>query len=186
MAQAGNSERGFEPAEPIAVVGMAMRFPGGSIDSKSFWDMLQHGRSAHGPIPKSRFNIDGYYHPDGARTGSVSPNDPPRCSSLLIRLQINIKGSYFLEEDPGYFDAPFFSMTSSEAIGTDGQQRLMLEVAYETLENGRCVHPQRSISSLPYYQPESRCTVLLGAEPASMLAALPRILRVRVGEIHVS
>jgi hypothetical protein len=87
---------GFDPAEPIAVVGMAMRFPGGATDSKRFWDskfdsrgrhasslhfeheltnnhdiVLQSGRSAHGPIPKSRFNVDGYYHPDGARIGSV-------------------------------------------------------------------------------------------------------------------
>ncbi|ORX96602.1 hypothetical protein BCR34DRAFT_497625 [Clohesyomyces aquaticus] len=113
-----SSAAGYDPSEPIAVVGMAMRFPGGSTDSKRFWDMLQHGRSAHGPVPKSRFNIDGYYHPDGARTGSI-----------------NIKGSYFLEEDPLCFDAPFFSMTANEANGTDGQQRLMLEVAYETLEN---------------------------------------------------
>lgn len=61
----------FDPAEPIAVVGMAMRFPGGATDSKRFWEMLQSGRSAHAPIPKERFNIDGYYHPDGARIGSV-------------------------------------------------------------------------------------------------------------------
>lgn len=57
-------------------------------------------------------------------------------TALLTVVQVNIKGSYFLEEDPFYFDAPFFAMTQSEANGTDGQQRLMLEVAYETLENG--------------------------------------------------
>lgn len=70
-ATSGETGHAFDPAEPIAVVGMAMRFPGGSTDSKRFWDMLQKGRSAHGPVPKSRFNMDGYYHPDGARTGSV-------------------------------------------------------------------------------------------------------------------
>jgi acyl transferase domain-containing protein len=51
--------------------------------------------------------------------------------------QINAKGGYFLSEDPVLFDAPFFSMTSLEATGTDPQQRLMLEVAYEALENGK-------------------------------------------------
>ena len=51
-------------------------------------------------------------------------------------LQINVKGGYFLSEDPVLFDAPFFSMTALEATGTDPQQRLMLEVAYEALENG--------------------------------------------------
>lgn len=50
-------------------------------------------------------------------------------------MQINVKGSYFNEENPFYFDAPFFAMTANEANGTDAQQRLMLEVAYETLEN---------------------------------------------------
>jgi hypothetical protein len=42
--------------------------------------VLQSGRSAHGPIPKSRFNVDGYYHPDGARIGAV-------CSHLPCQLQ---------------------------------------------------------------------------------------------------
>jgi hypothetical protein len=105
MPHAVSPERdhGFDPAEPIAVVGMAMRFPGGATDSKRFWDsecdtrrdtscrvfssviytltvfpcvVLQSGRSAHGPIPKSRFNVDGYYHPDGARIGAVRPHPP--------------------------------------------------------------------------------------------------------------
>lgn len=53
--------------------------------------------------------------------------------------QINIKGSHFLDEDPLNFDAPFFSMTASEANGTDPQQRLMLEVAYEAMENGKSI-----------------------------------------------
>ena len=62
---------GRNPSEPIAVVGMAMRFPGGSHSSAQFWDMLCKGRSASRPIPKDRFDNAGYYHPDGARAGSV-------------------------------------------------------------------------------------------------------------------
>ncbi len=58
--------------EPIAIVGMAMRFPGGSHSSEQFWDMLCKGRSAHAEIPKDRFNAEGYYHPDSARAGAVS------------------------------------------------------------------------------------------------------------------
>ncbi|CZR50579.1 uncharacterized protein PAC_00453 [Phialocephala subalpina] len=83
-----------------------------------FWEMLSKGRSAHKKIPTERFDIEGYYHPDAARAGAI-----------------NIKGGYFLSEDPVLFDAPFFSMTALEATGTDPQQRLMLEVAYEALEN---------------------------------------------------
>lgn len=65
------AQTGRSPPEPIAVVGMAMRFPGGSHSSAQFWDMLCKGRSASRPIPKDRWNHDGYYHPDGARAGSV-------------------------------------------------------------------------------------------------------------------
>ena len=61
-----------EAMEPIAIVGMAMRFPGASHSSEQFWQMLSEGRSAHKKIPKERFDIEGYYHPDAARAGSVS------------------------------------------------------------------------------------------------------------------
>lgn len=61
-----------EAMEPIAIVGMAMRFPGASHSSEQFWQMLSEGRSAHKKIPKERFDVEGYYHPDAARAGSVS------------------------------------------------------------------------------------------------------------------
>lgn len=67
----GITGKGYDAAEPIAVVGMAMRFPGGSHSSEQLWDMLVNGRSAHSKVPKERFNADGYYHPNGARAGSV-------------------------------------------------------------------------------------------------------------------
>jgi acyl transferase domain-containing protein len=57
--------------EPIAIVGMAMRFPGASHSAEQFWEMLSNGRSAHKKIPKERFDADGYYHPDAARAGAV-------------------------------------------------------------------------------------------------------------------
>ena len=62
---------GNETMEPIAIVGMAMRFPGGSHSAEEFWDMLSKGRSAHQDIPKSRYDAEGYYHPDAARVGAV-------------------------------------------------------------------------------------------------------------------
>ena len=61
----------YAAAEPIAVVGMAMRFPGDSNSGEKFWEMLSKGRSAHGEVPPERFNAKGYYHPDSARVGSV-------------------------------------------------------------------------------------------------------------------
>ncbi|SMR55841.1 unnamed protein product [Zymoseptoria tritici ST99CH_3D1] len=108
--------------EPIAIVGMGMRFPGESHSSEEFWDLLQSGRDGWRTIPKDRFSTEGYYHPDQARAGSIF-----------------VKGSHFLsgeyEKGAKIIDAPFFGMTSAEVEGSDPQQLHMLEVSYEALEN---------------------------------------------------
>ena len=52
-------------------------------------------------------------------------------------MKMSLKGGHFLEEDVGRFDAPFFSITPSEAKVMDPQQRMMLEVTYEAIENGQ-------------------------------------------------
>ena len=52
-------------------------------------------------------------------------------------MKMSSKGGHFLEEDVGRFDAPFFSITPSEAKVMDPQQRMMLEVTYEAIENGQ-------------------------------------------------
>ena len=54
---------------------------------------------------------------------------------MLVKM--SFKGGHFLEEDVGRFDAPFFSITPSEAKVMDPQQRMMLEVTYEAIENGQ-------------------------------------------------
>ena len=54
---------------------------------------------------------------------------------MLVKM--SFKGGHFLEEDVGRFDAPFFSITPSEAKVMDPQQRMMLEVTYEAVENGK-------------------------------------------------
>lgn len=51
--------------------------------------------------------------------------------------QVITKEGYFLDEDVGLFDAPFFGITASEADGMDPQHRLLLEITYEAFENGR-------------------------------------------------
>jgi len=73
----------YPAIEPIAVVGMAMRFPGELHSSDKFWDMISKGRSAHSEIPKDRFNIDGYYHPDSDRAGAVCASSPVYISRVL-------------------------------------------------------------------------------------------------------
>ncbi len=107
-------------AMPIAVVGIGGRFPGDASDPEKLWNLMANGQSALTEIPKDRFNIDAFYHPDAERQGSM-----------------NLRKAHFMTQDPAVFDAPFFSIAPNEAKSMDPQQRLALEVAYEALENGK-------------------------------------------------
>ena len=60
---------------PIAIVGMSCRFPGGATNVEKFRELVSEGRSAWSEVPESRFNVDGFYHPDSDRTSSVSFQD---------------------------------------------------------------------------------------------------------------
>ncbi|PHH80713.1 hypothetical protein CDD80_61 [Ophiocordyceps camponoti-rufipedis] len=103
---------------PIAIVGMAGRFPGEATNPDRLWDMLCRSESALSEVPADRFNIDAFYHPCPEHQGST-----------------NARGGNFLQQDVARFDAPFFSITPKEAQALDPQQRLALEVVYEGLEN---------------------------------------------------
>ncbi|RAL02511.1 type I polyketide synthase [Aspergillus ibericus CBS 121593] len=110
---------GHAPLEPIAIVGMACRLPGSITSPADFWNVLINKKSAQTPsVPKSRFNIDAFYHEDLHRPGSL-----------------NVRGGYFLDGNPHDFDPSFFGMSPIEAMWLDPQQRRILEVAYECLEN---------------------------------------------------
>lgn len=63
---------GSDPIEPIAVIGLDLKFPGDATTPEAFFDMLLEGRSARTEVPKDRFNIDAFYHPDQERAGAVS------------------------------------------------------------------------------------------------------------------
>ncbi|CAI6338798.1 unnamed protein product [Periconia digitata] len=105
--------------EPIAVCGMACRLPGGIRSPEDLWEFLVQGRDGRTRVPKSRFNIDGWY----------SSTKQPGTS--------NTEYGYFLDEsvDLAGLDTSFFSMTRKEVEWLDPQQRLMLEVARESLED---------------------------------------------------
>ncbi|KAJ5301157.1 uncharacterized protein N7443_006159 [Penicillium atrosanguineum] len=105
--------------EAIAVIGIGCRFSGGATSVEDFWQMLSDGRTGHGKIPPSRYEASAWHHPSPERIGAI-----------------NHDSGFFLKEDPSRFDAPFFSITAKEAAGMDPAQRLLLEVAYETFENG--------------------------------------------------
>lgn len=60
--------------EPVAIIGFSLRFPEDATSAQGFWNMLYQGRSAMTEIPKDRFNIKAFYHPDSSRISSVSPD----------------------------------------------------------------------------------------------------------------
>ncbi|KAK2598024.1 hypothetical protein QQS21_005861 [Conoideocrella luteorostrata] len=124
----GHVESSPEAPMPIAIVGMSCRLPGEATNPDTFWDMILNGRNALTEVPKSRYNIDAFYHPFSKRTG---------CTYT--------RGGYFLKDDIEVFDAPFFSITALEARAMDPQQRLALELSYEGLENAEIIRSCEAI-----------------------------------------
>ncbi len=104
-------------AEPVAVVGIGCRFPGGGVGPEAYWDFLANGGDAISEIPSDRWNADEFYDPDQFAPGRMSS-----------------KWGAFLPDVAG-FDADFFGISPREAEAMDPQQRLMLEVAWEALEH---------------------------------------------------
>ena len=102
--------------EPIAVVGMALRFPGGANDPESFWDLLMSGRDGVTDVPPERWDVEGLFDPDPG----VAGKSYTRWGGFLDRID--------------EFDAAFFGISPREAITMDPQQRLLLELAWEALE----------------------------------------------------
>ena len=102
--------------EPIAIVGMSCRFPGGADSPESFWEGLLEGRDAIRPVPTDRWDADSFYDPTGNAPGKT----------------IAREGGFI--EDVHSFDADFFGVSPREAKKLDPQQRLLLEVAWEAME----------------------------------------------------
>lgn len=104
--------------EPIAIIGLACRLPGNSNSPTALWDFLEKGGVASNAVPETRFNFKAHYD-DGIKLKTMrSP------------------GGMFLESiDPRDFDAQFFGITRKDANAMDPQQRQLLEVVYECMEN---------------------------------------------------
>jgi len=105
-----------ERREPIAVIGMACRFPGGVTDPESFYELLRDGRDGVCPVPADRWDADAWY---GAEAGAPG--------------KIHTRFGGFV---PGceHFDAAFFDISPREAESLDPQQRMLLEVSWEAME----------------------------------------------------
>ncbi|RAH72474.1 putative polyketide synthase [Aspergillus aculeatinus CBS 121060] len=110
-------DTGFPAPVPIAIVGMAMRLPGGVTNASDFWQMLIDKRDGLCRVPRDRYNIDAFYHCDG------------------VPGTIRTEHGYFLQQDIAQIDTGFFGMSKIEASKLDPQQRMLLEVVWECMEN---------------------------------------------------
>ena len=114
-AKVESSERAR--TEPIAIVGLGCRFPGGADDPVRFWQMLRDGIDGVRDVPADRWDVDAHYDPDPEAVGKMYS----RAGGFLERVD--------------EFDAHFFGIAPREAARMDPQQHLLLEVAWEALEN---------------------------------------------------
>lgn len=110
--------------EPIAIIGMGCRFPGGANSPEAFWELLSRGKEAIVPVPRQRWDAEAYY--------DENPDLPNKTYARY--------GGFIDAVDQ--FDPQFFGMTPREAIALDPQQRLLLEVSWEALENAG-IAPQK-------------------------------------------
>ncbi|KAI0534837.1 hypothetical protein GGR58DRAFT_519918 [Xylaria digitata] len=104
--------------EPIAIVGFACRLPGGNYSPQKLWDFLERGDIAQSDVPPTRFNLPGHYD------GSLKPKTMRQPGGMFLR-----------DIDLADFDAGFFEVGGAEATAMDPNQRQMLEVVFEGLEN---------------------------------------------------
>ena len=107
--------------EPIAIIGIGCRYPGDAEDPGSFWRLLQGGVDAVSGIPGDRWNIDTFYDPDPAIPGKT-----------------NSRWGGFVR-DIDKFDAAFFGISPREAASIDPQQRMLVETAWQAIEDAGIV-----------------------------------------------
>jgi acyl transferase domain-containing protein len=112
--------RSHKNREPLAIIGIGCRYPGGANSPEGFWRLLRDGVDAITEVPPDRWLLQVYYDPDPDKSGTIRS----RWGGFVEQIDL--------------FDADFFGISPREAAVMDPQQRLLLEVAWEALEDPAC------------------------------------------------
>ncbi len=109
--------KNISSSEPIAIVGMACRFPGGTNTIDDYWKLLINGKDTATPIPNTRWQHSHYYHAERPKLGSIYTTN-----------------AHFID-DYDKFDADFFGITPRELESIDPQHRIIIELVQRAFEN---------------------------------------------------
>ncbi|KAL6895004.1 polyketide synthase [Trichoderma evansii] len=104
--------------QPIAIIGMACRFPGDASTPERLWELCAEARNTWSKVPPTRYNGDAFYHPRPENLGTIHSH-----------------GGHFLNEDVSLFDTSFFSLTADIARAMDPQIRMLYETTFEAFES---------------------------------------------------